>query len=90
MDQVNFSNNFMFGNLIYFIAFLTKVISQAIMAIETDKNIDLFQVISNLAEKRLEIPIESEPLKFLIIWRFKYYNGIVDPFKTNLLFFYVI
>ena len=52
IDQVEFSNNFMLGNPIYFIANLTEIISQTIMAKETNKNLDLFQVISNLAGKR--------------------------------------
>ena len=53
MDPVDFSNNLMFGN--------PK--SQTIMAKETNKNIDLFQVISNLAGKRFGITIKPEQLK---------------------------
>ena len=52
----------MFGNPIYFITFFTEVISQTIMAKETNKSIDLFQIVLNLAEKRFGILIESEQL----------------------------
>ena len=51
---------------IYFIAFLTEVISHAIMAKETNQNIDLVQVTSNPVRKRLEIIIASEQLKSFV------------------------
>ena len=89
-DQVDFSNNFIFGYPIYFTAFLTEVISQTTMTKETNKNINLFQVISNLAKKRLRILTKFEQLKSLILWPLQIYNEIVDPFKTNLLFYNII
>ena len=42
MDQVDFLNNFMFGNSIYFFAFLAEVISHTIMAKKANKKFGLF------------------------------------------------
>ena len=66
MDEVDFSHNFMFGNPIYFLAFLTEVINRTILATKADKNINIYEIISESAGKRMGIPIDIEQLKSLI------------------------
>ena len=63
MDQIDFSDNFMFGNPISFIDFLTEVINQTIIAKEANKRIDIHQIISESAGKRMGIAIDNEQLK---------------------------
>ena len=63
MDQVNFCDNFMFGNPLYFIAFLTEVINQTILAKDAEKPIDVYEIISSSAGKRMGIPIDIDQLK---------------------------
>ena len=66
MDEVDFSHNFMFGNPIYFLAFLTEVINRTILATKADKNINIYEIISESAGKRMGIPIDIEQLKSMI------------------------
>lgn len=63
MDEIDFTNNFMFGNPIYFIAFLTEVINQSILAREANESINIYEIISESAGKRMGIPIDVEQLK---------------------------
>ena len=49
MNEVDFSSNFMFGNPIYFLAFLTEVINHTILATKADKNINMYETISESA-----------------------------------------
>ena len=41
MDDIDFCSNFMFGNSIYFIAFLTEVINRTIMATKADEDVNI-------------------------------------------------
>ena len=66
MNEVDFSSNFMFGNPIYFLAFLTEVINHTILATKADKNININEIISESAGKRIGIPINIDQLKSLI------------------------
>ena len=66
MDEVDFSHNFMFGNPIYFLAFLTKIIYCTILATKADENINIYEMISESAGKRMRIPIDIEQLKSMI------------------------
>ena len=66
MSEVDFSSNFMFGNPIYFIAFLTEVINQTIACKDENKSIDVFQIISNAAGRRMDLPVDINQLKHII------------------------
>ena len=66
MDQIDFANNFMRGNLIYFIAFLTEVITKTIEARDKNKPSDVFQIISHSAERRMGLPVDIEQHKTII------------------------
>ena len=66
MDDIDFCNNFMFGNPIYFIAFLTEVINRTIMATKADKGVNIYEIITESAGKRMGIPIDIEQLKSMI------------------------
>ena len=66
MDKVDFANNFMFGNPIYFVAFLAEVISLTLVAKDETKTIDIYNVISQSVGKHLGILIEPEQLKSMI------------------------
>ena len=66
MDDIDFCNNFMFGNPIYFIAFLTEVINRTIMATKADKDVNIYEIITESAGKRTGIPIDIEQLKSMI------------------------
>ena len=48
----------MFGNPIYFLAFLTEVINQTPLATKTTKEIDMYHFISDSAGKQMGIPID--------------------------------
>ena len=45
----------MFSNSIYFVGFLTAVINQALLATKTNKEIDIYQIISVPAGKEMGI-----------------------------------
>ena len=66
MDEVDFTSNFMFGNPIYFIAFLTKVINQTIACKDQNKTIDIFQIISDAAGRGMVLPVDINQLKNII------------------------
>ena len=66
MNKVDFSSNFMFRNSIYFLAFLTEVINHTILATKADKNINIYEIISESAGKRIGFPINLDQLKSLI------------------------
>ena len=66
MDDIDFCNNFMFGNPIYFIAFLTEVINGTIMATKADKDVNIYEIITESAGKRMGIPIDIEQPKSMI------------------------
>ena len=66
MDEVDFTSNFMFGNPIYFIAFLTEVINQTIACKDQNKMIDIFQIISDAAGRRMGLPVDIHQLKNII------------------------
>ena len=63
--QIDSATNFMFSNPIYFVAFLTEVINQTLLATKTNKEIDIYQIISDSAGKQMGIPIDFEQLKSL-------------------------
>ena len=63
--QIDSATNFMFSNPIYFVAFLTEVINQTLLATKTNKEIDIYQIISDSAGKQMGIPIDVEQLKSL-------------------------
>jgi len=63
IEQVDFASNSLFGNPIYFIAFLTEVINQTVLASKSSTPIDLYKIISDSAGKQLGIPIDIEQLK---------------------------
>ena len=56
----------MFRNPIYFIAFLTEVINRTIMATKADKDVNIYEIITESAGKRTGIPIDIEQLKSMI------------------------
>ena len=63
--DIDFTSNLMFGNLIYFIAFLAEVINKALTYKEnSDRNI--FEIISEAAGKRMGLSVNAEQLKSLI------------------------
>lgn len=64
MGNFDFSN-FMFGNPLNFIAFLTEVIQQTISFQNSNETVDILKIISDSAEKRMGIPIDMEQLKNL-------------------------
>ena len=66
MNEVDFSSNFMFGNPIYFIAFLTEVINRTIACKDENKSIDVFQIISDVAGRRMDLPVDINQLKNMI------------------------
>ena len=66
MDDIDFCNNFMFGNPTYFIAFFTEVINRTIMATKADKDVNIYEIITESAGKRMGIPIDIEQLKSMI------------------------
>jgi len=66
IDQIDFSENFMFGNPLYFIAFLTEAITQTISAKEKNQEIDILQIIQRSAGRRMGLPIDIEQLKSMI------------------------
>ena len=66
MNEVDFSSNFMFGNPIYFIAFLTEVINQTTACKDENKSIDVFQIISDAAGRRMGLPVDINQLKNMI------------------------
>ena len=66
MDDIDFCNNFMFGNPISFIAFLTEVVNRTIMATKADKDVNIYEIITESAGKRMGIPIDTEQLKSMI------------------------
>ena len=66
MDDIDFCNKFMFGNPIYFIASLTEVINRTIMATKADKDVNIYEIITESAGKRMGIPIDIEQLKSMI------------------------
>ena len=55
----------MFSNPIYFVALLTEIINQTLLATKTNKEIDIYQIISDSAGKQMGIPIDVEQLKSL-------------------------
>ena len=63
--QIDSATNFMFSNPIYFVAFLTGVINQTLLATKANKEIDVYQIISDSARKQMGIPIDIEQLKSL-------------------------
>ena len=63
VNEVDFSSNFMFGNPIYFIAFLTPVINQAIACKDENKLIYVFQIISDAAGRRMGLPVHKSAEK---------------------------
>ena len=63
--QIDSATNFMFSNPIYFVAFLTEVLNQTLLATKTNNEIDIYQIISDSAGKQMGIPIDVEQLKSL-------------------------
>ena len=63
--QIDSATNFMFSNPIYFVVFLTEVINQTLLSTKTNKEIDIYQIISDSAGKQMGIPIDIEHLKSL-------------------------
>ena len=63
--QIDFATNFMFSNPIYFVAFLTEIINQTLLATKTNEEIDIYKFISDSAGKQTGIPIDVEQLKSL-------------------------
>ena len=66
MDEIDFSNNFIFENPIYFIALLTEVINQTIACKDQKKTIDVFQIISDVSGRRMGLPVDIHQLKDII------------------------
>ena len=66
MYDIDFCNNFMFGNPIYFIAFLTEVINRTTRATKADKDVNIYEIITESAGKRMGIPIDIKQLKSII------------------------
>ena len=64
--HIDSTSNFMFSNPIYFVTFLTEVINQTFLATKTNKEIDIYQIISDSAGKQMGIPIDFDQLKLLI------------------------
>ena len=68
MDNIDFTSNFMFGNPIYFVAFLAEVINTALSVKDKVENssLNIFEVISEAAGKRMGLSVSAEQLKSLI------------------------
>ena len=66
MDDIDFCNNFMLRNPICFITFLTEVINRTIMAKKADKDVNIYEIITESAGKRMGIPTDIEQLKSII------------------------
>ena len=65
MDNINFTSNLMFGNPIYFIAFLAEVINKA-LTYKENSDINIFEIISEAAGKQMGLSVNAEQLKSLI------------------------
>ena len=65
MLQIDSACYFTFSNVIYFVAFLTEVINQTLLATKTKKEMDIYQIISDSAGKQMVILINVEQLKSL-------------------------
>ena len=65
-NEVDFSSNIMFGNPIYFVAFLAEVINQTIACKDENKSIDVFQIISDAAGCRKGLLVDINQLKHMI------------------------
>ena len=65
MDNIDFASNLMFGNPIYFIAFLAEVINKA-LTYKENSDINIFEIISEAAGKRMGLSVNAEQLKSLI------------------------
>ena len=66
MNEVDFSSSFILGNPIYFIAFLAEVINQTIACKDENKSIDVFQIISDDAGRRMGLPVDINQLKNMV------------------------
>ena len=66
MDKVDFTSNFMLGNPIYVVAFLAEVINQTIACKNLDKTINIFQIISDAAGRRMGLPVDINHLNYII------------------------
>ena len=65
MDNIDFTSNLIFGNPIYFIAFLAEVINKA-LTYKENSDINIFEIISEAAGKRMGLSVNAEQLKSLI------------------------
>ena len=65
MDNIDFTFNLMFGNPIYFIAFLAEIINKA-LTYKENRDINIFEIISEAAGKRMGLSVNAEQLKSLI------------------------
>ena len=61
-EQTDFSS-FLFCNPVTFLAFLTDVIKQTILAKDKNEDIDVFQIITEAAGGRMGLPADAEQLK---------------------------
>ena len=65
MDNIDFASNLMFGNPIYFIAFLAEVINKA-LTYKENSDINIFEIISEAAGKRMGLSVNAVQFKSLI------------------------
>lgn len=65
MDKIDFNSNLMFGNPLYFVAFLAEVINKTLTCKE-NSDFNIFEIISDAAGKRMGISVDADQLKFLI------------------------
>ena len=65
MDNIDFTSNLMFGNPIYFIAFLAEIINKA-LTYKENSDINIFEIISEAAGKQMGLSVNAEQLKSLI------------------------
>ena len=61
-EQIYFSS-LLFGDPVTFLAFLADVIKQTILARDKNENIDVCQIITEAAGRRMGLPVDAEQLK---------------------------
>ena len=66
MDEVDFFNSSTFVNPIYFRSFLTEVTKQSVACKDQNKTVDVFQIISDAAGRRMGLPVDINQLKNII------------------------
>ena len=56
----------MFGNPLFYVAFFTEVIHQAVTAKQNKKPIELYSFIAKFAGKRMGLPIDVNQLRCIV------------------------